>query len=99
MKRIDTSKVTFWAVSFLLLIFVEACFFHNGNIVFVLLGAGLLYYGSRRRSKWMFVLGLFFIVMALTHIVEFTTSHFRNALVCSYKVVEGCTFRGNHAPT
>ena len=65
MKRIDTNKITFWGFAFLLLIFVEATFFHNGNIVFVLLGAGLLYYGSRRRSKWMFVLGLFFIVMAL----------------------------------
>ena len=52
MKRIDTSKITFWGFAFLLLIFVEAAFFHNGNIVFVLLGAGLIYYGTRKRSKW-----------------------------------------------
>ncbi|MBE1555276.1 cell wall-active antibiotics response protein LiaF [Sporosarcina limicola] len=65
MKHIDTSKITFWGFAFLLLIFIEATFFHNGNTVFVLLGAGLLYYGSRKRSKWTFVIGLFFIVMAL----------------------------------
>jgi len=65
MKRIDTSKFAFWVVAFFLLFFVESAFFHNGNIVFVLLGAGLLYYGSRKRSKWMFVLGVIFIVMAL----------------------------------
>ncbi len=65
MNRIDTSKITFWGLIFLLLIFAEVVFFHNGNIVFVLLGAGLIYYGSRRRSKWMVVLGLFFIAMAL----------------------------------
>ena len=54
MKRIDTSKITFWGLTFLLLIFVEAAFFHNGNIVFVLLGAGLIYYGLRKRSKLLF---------------------------------------------
>ena len=65
MKHIDSSKITFFGITFLLLILVEALLFHNGNIVFVLLGAGLLYYGTRKRSKWMFILGLFFIVMAL----------------------------------
>lgn len=65
MQRIDTSKITFWGFAFLLLTFVEAAFFHNGNIVFVLLGAGLLYYGFRKRSKWLVVLGSFFIAMAL----------------------------------
>jgi lia operon protein LiaF len=65
MKRLDTSKITFWAFSFLLLIFVEAAFFHNGNIVFVLLGAGLTYYGLKKRSKLLVIPGLFFIAMAL----------------------------------
>ena len=65
MKRIDTSKITFWGLTFLLLIFVEAAFFHNGNIVFVLLGAGLIYYGLRKRSKLLVLPGLFFIAMAL----------------------------------
>ena len=51
MKRIDTSKITFWGLAFLLLIFVEATFFHNGNIVFVLLGAGLVYYGIAQALK------------------------------------------------
>lgn len=65
MNRLHTNKITFWGLVFLLFIFVEAVFFHNGNFVFVLLGAGLTYYGSRRRSKWMVILGLFFITMAL----------------------------------
>lgn len=65
MQRIDTSKITFWGVAFLLLIFVEAMFLHNGNIMFVLFGAGLIYYGMRKRSKIPFLLGLFFLIMAL----------------------------------
>ncbi|GEN83198.1 transporter [Sporosarcina luteola] len=65
MKQFDTSKMTFWIVAFLLLIFVEAIFLSNGNIIFLLLGAGLVYYGFKKRSKWMTFLGLFFIVMAL----------------------------------
>lgn len=65
MKRIDTSKITFWSFTFLLLIFIEAAFFHNGNIVFVLLGGGLVFYGSRKRAKWTVILGLFFIALAL----------------------------------
>ena len=64
MKRIDTSKITFWGFTFLLLIFVESAFFHNGNIVFVLLGAGLIYYGLKKRSKLLLFTRLFFIVMA-----------------------------------
>ncbi|CAM3237189.1 cell wall-active antibiotics response protein LiaF [Filibacter tadaridae] len=65
MKRIDTSKIAFWGFVFLLLIFIEATFFHNGNFVFVLLGAGLTYYGLRKRSKLLFLPGLFFIAMSL----------------------------------
>lgn len=65
MKQLDTNKMTFWIVAFLLLIFVEAIFLSNGNIIFLLLGAGLVYYGFKKRSKWMTFLGLFFIIMAL----------------------------------
>lgn len=65
MKRVDTKQVPFWGFAFLLLIFIEAAFFHNGNIMFVLLGAGLIYYGLRKRTKWTFILGTFFIIMAL----------------------------------
>ncbi|MFS0577441.1 cell wall-active antibiotics response protein LiaF [Sporosarcina sp. 179-K 3D1 HS] len=65
MDSFSTNKIAFWGFLFLLFVFVEAAFFHNGNIVFVLLGAGLLYYGTRKRSKWTFILGLFFIIMAL----------------------------------
>lgn len=65
MKHLDTNKMTFWIVAFLLLIFVEAIFLSNGNIIFLLLGAGLVYYGFKKRSKWMTFLGIFFIIMAL----------------------------------
>jgi len=65
MDRTNTSKITFWGFTFLLLIFVESAFFHNGNIVFALLGAGFIYYGSKKRSKPFFFIGLFFIAVAL----------------------------------
>ncbi len=65
MKKYDTNKIAFLALVFLLLIFIEAFFFKNGNIINVLLGAGLLYYGTRQRSKWTFIAGLFFIFIAL----------------------------------
>src|SRR5690625_4862662 len=65
MNRIDTNKVAFWALTFLLLVFVESFFFGNGSFIHVLLGAGLIYFGVRRQSKWFFILGLFFVLMAL----------------------------------
>lgn len=65
MNRIGTNKIAFWGMAFLLLIFVEAMFLHNGNILFILFGAVLIYYGLRRRSKFLFIPGLFFVVMAL----------------------------------
>lgn len=65
MRQADTNKVAFWALTFLLMIFVESFFFGNGNFINVLLAAGLIYFGVRRRSKWFFILGLFFMLIAL----------------------------------
>lgn len=65
MNRLNTNKMTFWIIAFSLLIFVEAAFLSNGNIIFLLLGAGFTYWGFKKRSKWMTFLGLFFFVMAL----------------------------------
>ncbi|MEZ7172659.1 cell wall-active antibiotics response protein LiaF [Sporosarcina sp. OR05] len=65
MRKLDTSKMTFWIIAFLLLIFVESAFLSNGNIIFLLLGAGFTYFGFKKRTKWMTFVGFFFIVMAL----------------------------------
>lgn len=65
MQTIDTNKVAFFAVAFLLLIFVESFIFGNANILFVLLGAVLLYYGTKQREKWTVITGMIFIFIAL----------------------------------
>lgn len=65
MQKYDTNKVAFLGLVFLLLIFVESFFFGNANILYVLLGVGLLYYGTKQRSKWIFITGTLFIVIAL----------------------------------
>lgn len=65
MQTVDTNKVAFFVLAFLLLIFMESFFFGNANILFVLLGAVLLYYGMKQREKWTVMTGLFFIFIAL----------------------------------
>lgn len=65
MKQLDTNKVAFWSFTLLLLLFVESFFFSNGNFIFVLLGAGLIFYGTRKRSKLLFIPGLIFLFIAL----------------------------------
>lgn len=65
MNHLDTNKITFWGLLFLLLIFFESAFLGNGNIVFFLLGVGLLVYGMRKRSKSIFITGLVFFIIAL----------------------------------
>lgn len=65
MKQLETNKVAFWGFTLLLLLFVESFFFGNGNFIFVLLGAGLIFYGTKKRSKLLFIPGLFFVLIAL----------------------------------
>lgn len=65
MRGNNTNKIAFWILTFLLLIFIESFFFGNGNFIFGLLGAGLLYYGTKQRSKSVFITGLLFILIAL----------------------------------
>lgn len=60
-----SNKSALFVISFLVLIFIEAVFFSNGNIIFLLLGGGFLYYGYRKREKWTAIVGLFFIIIAL----------------------------------
>ncbi len=89
MKRIDTSSITFWAFAFLLLIFAEATIFHNGNIIFLFLGTGLLYYATRKRTKWLFVAGLFFIVVALLTLWSLRLLIFASLLFLLVKLWKG----------
>lgn len=65
MQKYNTNKIAFLGLAFLLLIFVESFFFGNANILYVLLGVGLLYYGTKQRSKWTFIAGIILIVIAL----------------------------------
>lgn len=64
-KRIDTSKISFWGFAFLLLIFLETIFLRNGSIIYVLIGSVLIYYGMRKKSKVRIFIGIFFIILAL----------------------------------
>jgi lia operon protein LiaF len=65
MQRIDTNKITFWLFAFVLCIFVESMFFHNGSIVLVFIGAGFIFWGMKKRSKLLFFIGIFFLVISL----------------------------------
>ncbi len=65
MKRLDSKNVALWGFSLLLLLFIESFIFGNGNFIFVLLGAGLIFYGTRKRSKTLFIPGVIFILIAL----------------------------------
>lgn len=65
MKRTITESTTLWLIGFVLLVFVEAVLFGNGNVIFFFLGAIAIYFGLQRRSKWLVVTGGIFIVIAL----------------------------------
>ena len=65
MEHIETNKIAFWGFAFLLLIFLETIFFHNGSIVFVIIGSLFIYYGLRKKSKVRFFTGLIFIIISL----------------------------------
>jgi len=65
MQRIPTNLLTFWLLSALLLVFVEVMFFHNGSVLFVLFGVGLIYISLRRKSRLFFWSGVVFLGIAL----------------------------------
>ena len=65
MQRIPTDRITFWLLSALLLVFVEVMFFHNGSVLFVLFGVGLIYISLRRKSRLLFWSGVVFLGIAL----------------------------------
>ncbi|HLR10629.1 MAG TPA: cell wall-active antibiotics response protein LiaF [Sporosarcina sp.] len=65
MKRSLTNTVAFIGIAFIALIFIETFIFENASIIHLLLGALLLYYGTKQRAKWLFISGILFIVIAL----------------------------------
>lgn len=65
MQRFSTDRISFWLLAALLLIFVEAMFFENGSVLFVLFGIGLIYLSLRKRSRLFFWSGIAFLGIAL----------------------------------
>lgn len=65
MKRSLTNTVAFMAITLIALIFIETFIFGNASIIHLVLGAFLLYYGTKQRSKWVFITGIIFIIIAL----------------------------------
>ncbi|MBW9235481.1 hypothetical protein JQK62_25465, partial [Leptospira santarosai] len=65
LQRFSTERITFWLLAALLLIFIEAMFFHNGSVLFVLFGIGLIYISLRKRSRLFFWSGIAFLGVAL----------------------------------
>ncbi|SEI97333.1 Predicted membrane protein [Bhargavaea ginsengi] len=61
----SADQLRFIVISFVLLVFIEAAFFRDGNIIFVILGGWLAYYGFRHRNKWILWTGLFFLGIAI----------------------------------
>ncbi len=89
MKNYDTNKVAFFGLAFLLLIFVESFFFGNANILFVLLGVGFIYYGTKQRSKSIFITGLFFMFIALFNLWSLRLLIFSAIAYILYKLWKG----------
>lgn len=89
MKNYDTNKVAFFGLAFLLLIFVESFFFGNANILFVLLGVGFIYYGTKQRSKSIFITGLFFMFIALFNLWSLRLLIFGAIAYILYKLWKG----------
>ena len=89
MRMFDTNKIAFFALAFLLLIFVESFFFGNANILFVLLGVGFIYYGTKQRSKSIFITGLFFMFIALFNLWSLRLLIFGGIAYILYKLWKG----------
>lgn len=65
MQKFSTDRITFWLLAALLLVLIEAMFFHNGSVLFVLFGIGSIYISLRRRSRFFFWGGFLLLVIAL----------------------------------
>lgn len=89
MRMFDTNKIAFFALAFLLLIFVESFFFGNANILFAFLGVGFIYYGTKQRSKSIFITGLFFMFIALFNLWSLRLLVFGGIAYILYKLWKG----------
>lgn len=63
-----TNKAAILVIGFLALVFIEAVFFSNGNIIFLLLGGIFFYYGFQKREKWTVIIAIIFIFLALMNL-------------------------------
>lgn len=65
MMQFSTNKLTMLIIVACLLVFIEATFFENGSIMFVVLGVFFIYISMRKRRKWLFWSGIICIAIAL----------------------------------
>jgi len=65
LQNFTTNKLTFWVLSFFLLVFVELTIFNNGGAFSLLIGAGLLYLSFSKKIRFFKWTGIFFIAIAL----------------------------------
>ncbi len=65
LQNFTTNKLTFWVLSFFLLVFVELTIFNNGGAFSLLIGAGLLYLSFSKKNRFFKWTGIFFIAIAL----------------------------------
>ncbi|MFC4410812.1 cell wall-active antibiotics response protein LiaF [Chungangia koreensis] len=65
MNQVKSNHIAFFLIAFVLIVFIESTIFMNGSIILVLLGIGMLYYSFRKRSKAVFWIGIFFLILSL----------------------------------
>ncbi|MGE7806032.1 cell wall-active antibiotics response protein LiaF [Lysinibacillus sp. NPDC096215] len=65
LQNFTTNKLTFWVLSFFLLVFVELTIFNNGGAFSLLIGAGLLYLSFSKKIRFFKWTGIFLIAIAL----------------------------------
>lgn len=65
MTYFSTNKLAMLAITAFLLLFIEAAFFGNGSIIFVILGIFFIYISMRKKKKYLFWFGVICIAIAL----------------------------------
>lgn len=91
MKEMQTNKIAVYGLFFLLLIFAESVLFGNGHFILVLLGVGLIYFGTKRQSKSYFIIGLVLIAISLVTLWSLRLIIFISLASILYKMWQGTT--------
>ncbi|MEO4053301.1 cell wall-active antibiotics response protein LiaF [Solibacillus sp. CAU 1738] len=65
MTKFTTDQFTFFLLSLLLIMLIEITLFNNGAVINLIIGACFIYFGLKRKRKYMFYIGGFFIFIAL----------------------------------